>query len=65
MAMDFIFFTWYNDGWTYRLDGQGLIPSRGNRYLLHNIQPGSGAHPPSYLISRGSLPRGKAAGARR
>jgi hypothetical protein len=60
--MDFIFSIWYNHAWTYRLDGQGLIPSSGNRYLLHSVQPGSKAHPPSYLISRGSLPRGKAAG---
>jgi hypothetical protein len=36
----------------YGLDSQGLIPSRGKSFsLLHSIQPGSRAYPPSYLIS--------------
>jgi hypothetical protein len=35
----------------------------GNFSLHHRVQNGSGAHPASYLMgTRGSFPRGKAAG---
>jgi hypothetical protein len=38
-------------------------PSRTTRYLLpHNVQPGFGAHPGSYLIDTGFLSLGKEAG---
>jgi hypothetical protein len=36
----------------------------GNFSLHHRVQNGSGAHPASYLmVTRGSFPEGKAAGA--
>jgi hypothetical protein len=40
----------------YRLDGQGLTPSRGKRFsVLHNVQTVSGAHPTTYPIGTGAL----------
>jgi hypothetical protein len=40
----------------YRLGNQNLISSRGKRFsLLHNIQPGSGAHKSSYPVGTGAL----------
>jgi hypothetical protein len=52
----------------YGLDDRGSrvrFPARaGNFSLHHRVQNGSGAHPASYPMgTRGSFPRGKAAGA--
>jgi hypothetical protein len=49
----------------YRLDYRGSIPGGGWEFSLrHRVQTGSGPHTASYPMgTRGSFPRGKAAGA--
>jgi hypothetical protein len=52
----------------YGLDDRGsrvrFPEGAGNFSLNHRVQTGSGAHPASYpMVTRGSFPGGKAAGA--
>jgi len=48
----------------YGLDNRVFrVPAGPGNFLLHRLQPGSGAHPNSYPMStRGSFPEGKAGG---
>jgi hypothetical protein len=51
----------------YGLDDPGSrvrFPAGAEKFSLHRVQNGFGAHPASYPMgTRGSFPRGKAAGA--
>jgi hypothetical protein len=52
---------WYSAGlWAGRL--RGRVPAGAGTFSLHHrVQNGSGDHPTSYSLNRGSFPGGKAA----